>query len=102
MAIRAQKSYMNQSSFTNRYLNWELRENVLAFRKTKSICNSLNKKKDKRDYFKRAYAEGVMGQGQKKSLQSSEIPNGNIKEGEKTLSKEFKPYFFNHSQNKLW
>ena len=54
---------MNQSSFTNRYLNWELRENVLAFRKTKSICNSLNKKKDKRDYFKRAYAEGVMGLG---------------------------------------
>ena len=71
MAIGAQKSYMNLSSFTNRYLNWELRENFLAFRKTKSICNSLNKKKDKRDYFKRAYAEGVMG---RKKVSSQTFP----------------------------
>ena len=71
MAVRAQKSYMNQSSFTNRYLNWELRENFLAFRKTKSICNSLNKKKDKMDYFKRAYAEGVMG---RKKVYSQTFP----------------------------
>lgn len=43
-----------------KYLNWPSRENFLAYRKAKNICNSLNKKA-KWDYFKSVTADRVMG-----------------------------------------
>ena len=38
------KAIMNQSSLKNKCLKWPSRENVLAYKKAKNICNSLNKK----------------------------------------------------------
>ena len=40
---------MDQSGFKNEYLKWASRENFLAYKKAKNICNSLNKKA-KKDY----------------------------------------------------
>ena len=54
------KSIMNRSRFKNRYLKWPSRENFLAYKKAKNLCNSLNKKA-KNTYFEKATENGVMG-----------------------------------------
>ena len=51
---------MNRSRFKNRYLKWPFRENFLAYKKAKKLCNSLNKKA-KKTYFEKATENGVMG-----------------------------------------
>ena len=42
----------------NTFIKWSSRENLLAYKKAKNICNSLNKKV-KKDYFKKAMPDGV-------------------------------------------
>ena len=49
----------DRSIFKNKYLKWSSCEKILACKKTKNICNSLNKK-PKKDYFKKATADGVI------------------------------------------
>ena len=44
MTKELSKSIMNRSWFKNRELNWASRENVLAYKKAKNLCNSLNEK----------------------------------------------------------
>ena len=51
---------MNRSRFKNRYLKWPSRENFLAYKKAKNLCNSLNKKA-KKAYFEKATENGIMG-----------------------------------------
>ena len=50
---------MHASRLKNKYLKWLSRENFLADKKAKNICNSLNKKA-KKDYFKKAAVDGLM------------------------------------------
>ena len=50
---------MNRSWFKNRELNWASRENVLAYKKAKNLCNSLNEKA-KQTYFEKATKNGIM------------------------------------------
>ena len=59
MAKEGKKAIMDQSRLKNKYLKWPSRENFLAYKKAKSICNSLNKKA-KKNYFKKAKVGGVM------------------------------------------
>ena len=49
-----------RSRFKNRYLKWSSRENFLAYKKAKNLCNSLNRKA-KKTYFEKATENGVMG-----------------------------------------
>ena len=44
MTKKRRKVIMNQSRLKNKCLKWPSRENVLAYKKAKNICNSLNKK----------------------------------------------------------
>ena len=50
---------LNRSRFKSKHLKWLSRENFLACKKTKNICNSLSKEA-KKDYLKKATAHGVM------------------------------------------
>ena len=59
MTRELRKAIMDRSRFKNKYLKWRLRENFLAYKKAKNICNLLNKKA-KKNYFKKATADGVM------------------------------------------
>ena len=59
MTKELRKAIMDRSRFKNKYLKWPSRENFLAYKKAKNICNSLNKKA-KKDNFKKATADGVM------------------------------------------
>ena len=52
------KYIMTRSRFKNRYLKWTSRENFLAYKKAKSLCNSLNKEQT---YFEKATENGIMG-----------------------------------------
>ena len=52
MTNELRKAIIDQLWFENKYLKWPSHENVLAYKKTKNICNSLNKKARK-DYFKK-------------------------------------------------
>ena len=54
------RSIMNRSRFENRYLKWPSRENFLAYKKVKNLCNSLNKEA-KKAYFQKATENGTMG-----------------------------------------
>ena len=99
---------MDQSRFKSKYLKWPSRENFLTYKKAKNICNSLNRK-EKRDYFKKATADGIMSNRKfwntvkafltwKGFLQNDNISidiNGNIVEVERKLTKEFKSYYIN-------
>ena len=58
MTKELRKAIMDRSGLKNKYLKWQSRENFLACKKAKNICNSL-KKKAKKDYFKRATKDGV-------------------------------------------
>ena len=42
------------------YLKWASRENFLAYKKVKNVCNSLNRK-TKKTYFEKATENGIMG-----------------------------------------
>ena len=59
MTKELRKTVMDQLKFKNKYLKWPSRENFLAYKKAKNICNSLNKEAIK-DYFKKATADGVI------------------------------------------
>ena len=59
MTRELRKAIMDRSRFKNKYLKWRSRENFLAYKKAKNICNLLNKKA-KKNYFKKATADGVM------------------------------------------
>ena len=59
MTKELRKAIMDRSRLKNKYLKWPSRENVLANKKAKNICNSLSKKA-KKDYFKKATVDGVM------------------------------------------
>ena len=83
-------------------------ENFLTYKKGKNFCNSLNKK-SKKDYFKKATANGVMSNRKfwitaipfltlKGFLHNDNISsdiNGNIVEDEQKLTKEFNSYYIN-------
>ena len=60
MTKELNKSIINRSMFKNRYLKWPSRENFLAYKKAKNICNSLNRKA-KKTYFEKATENGIMG-----------------------------------------
>ena len=59
MTKELRKAIIDRSRLKNKYLKWPSRENVLANKKAKNICNSLNKKA-KNDYFRKATVDGVM------------------------------------------
>ena len=102
MTKEPRKAIMDRSRFKNKYLKWPSRENFLAYKKAKNICNSLNKKA-KKDYFKKATADGVMSNRKfwntvkpfltsKGFLHNDNISidiNGNIVGNEQKLTKEF-------------
>ena len=60
MTKEQSKSSKYRSRFESRYLKWPSRENFLAYKKAKNLCNSLNKKK-KKTYFKKTTQNGIMG-----------------------------------------
>ena len=108
MTKELRKAIMDRSRFKNKYLKWPSRENFLAYKKAKNICNSLNKKA-KKDYFKKATADGVMSNRKfwntvkpfltsKGFLHNDNISiniNGNTVEDEQKLTKEFNSYYIN-------
>ena len=108
MTKELRKAIMDQSRLKNKYLKWPSRENFLAYKKAKNICNSLNNKA-KKDYFKKATADGVMSNRKfwntvkpfltsKGLLQNDNISidiNGNIVENEQQWAKEFNSYYIN-------
>ena len=108
MTKELRKAIMDRSRFKNKYLKWPSRENFLAYKKAKNICNSLNKKA-KKDYFKKATADGVMSNRgfwntvkpfltSKGFLQNDNISinvNGNTVEDEQKSTKEFNSYYMN-------
>ena len=57
MAKEGKKAIMDQSRLKNKYLKWPSRENFLAYKKAKSICNSLNKKTKRTTLKKLRWAE---------------------------------------------
>ena len=59
MTRELRKSIMNRSRFKNRYLKWRSGENFLTYKKTKNLCNSLNKKA-KTTYFEKAPENEIM------------------------------------------
>ena len=60
MTKELSKSIMNRSRFKNKYLKWPSRENFLAYKKAKNLCNSLYKK-TKKTYFDKDTENGIMG-----------------------------------------
>ena len=60
MTKELSKSITNRSRFKNRYLKWPSRENFLAYKKAKTLCNSLNRKAQN-TYFGKATENGIMG-----------------------------------------
>ena len=80
----------------------------MAYKKAKNICNSLNKK-PKKDYFKKATADGVVSNRKfwnivkpfltsKGFLHNDNISkdiNDNVVEDEEKLKKEFNSYYIN-------
>ena len=60
MTKELSKSIMNRSRFKNRYLKWPSRENFLAYKKAKNLCNSLNRKA-KKTYLEKATENGIIG-----------------------------------------
>ena len=59
MTKELRKAVMDRSRLKNKYLKWPSRENFLAYKKAKNICN-LSNNKAKKDYFKKATTDGVM------------------------------------------
>ena len=53
------KVIMNTSKAKSKYLNWQSRENVNSYKRTKNKCSSLTKKA-KRDFFKEDTKDGIM------------------------------------------
>ena len=47
MTKELRNAIMDRSRLKNKYLKWQPREKVLAYKKPKNICNSLNKKANK-------------------------------------------------------
>ena len=107
MTKELRKAIMDQPRLKNKYLKWPSRENFLAYKKAKNICNSLNNKA-KKECFKKATADGVMGNREfwnkaktflsKGFLHNDNISidiNGNIVEDEQKLTKEFNSYYIN-------
>ena len=95
------KAIMDRSKLKRKYLKWPSREIFLAYKKAKNICNSLNNKA-KKDYFKKATADGVMSNRKfwntvkpfltSKGFLHNNISiniNGNIVENEQKLTKDF-------------
>ena len=107
MTKELRKAILDRSRLKNKYLKWPSRENFLAYKKAKNICNSLNNKA-KKDYFKKATADGVVSNRKfsntvkpfvtsKGFLHNDNISidmNGNIVEDEQKL-KEFNLYYLN-------
>ena len=60
MTKELSKSILNRSRFKNRFLKWPSRENFLAYKKAKNLCNSSNKKA-KETYFENATENGIIG-----------------------------------------
>ena len=60
MTKELSKSIKNRSRYKNRHLKWPSRENFLAYKKAKNLCNPLNEKA-KKTYFEKATENGVMG-----------------------------------------
>ena len=79
MTKELRKAIMDPSRLKNKYLKWPSRENFLAYKKVKNICNSLNNKL-KKDLFKKIILIDI---------------NGNIVEDEQKLTKEFNSYYTN-------
>ena len=102
------KAIMDRSRFENNYSKWSSRENFLEYKKPKNIWNSLNKKA-KKDYFKKATADGVMNNRKfwntvkpvvisKDFFHNDNISidiYGNIVEDLQNLTKEFNSYYIN-------
>ena len=59
MTKELRKAILDRSRFKNKYLKWLSRENFLACKKAKNICNLFDKKSEK-DYFKKTTEDGVM------------------------------------------
>ena len=111
MTKELRKAIMDRSRFKNKYFKWPSCENVLVYKKAKNIFNSLNKKA-KKDYFKKATADGVMSKRKfwntvklfltsKGFLHNDNISidiNGNIVEDEQKLTKEFNSYYINTAE----
>ena len=51
---------MKKSKTRNKYLKWPSRENYVSYKKSKSKCNSLTKKKGKKIFFNKATKDGIM------------------------------------------
>ena len=79
MTKELRKAITDRSRLKNKYLKWPSRENFLAYKKVKNICNSLNNKL-KKDLFKKIILIDI---------------NGNIVEDEQKLTKEFNSYYTN-------
>ena len=108
MIKELRKTIMDRSRLKNKYLKWPSRENLLAYKKVKNICNYLNKKV-KKDYIKKATADGVMSYKKfwntakpfftsKGFLHNDNILidiNGNILEDEQKLAKNINSYYIN-------
>ena len=60
MTKELSKSIMNRSRFKSRHLKLPSRENFLAYKKAKNLCNSLNKKA-KKTYFEKTTENEIMG-----------------------------------------
>ena len=115
MTKELRKAIMDRSRLKNKYLKWPSRENFLAYKKAKNICNSLNNKA-KKDYFKKATADGVMSNRKfwntvKPFLTSKGFfpndnilidINGNIVEVEQKLTKELNFILYKHRKNNFW
>ena len=108
MIKELRKTVMDRSRLKNKYLKWPSRENLLAYKKVKNICNYLNKKV-KKNYLKKATADGVMSYKKfwnavkpfftsKGFLHNDNILidiNGNVLEDVQKLTKEFNSYYIN-------
>ena len=60
MTKELRKAIMDRSRLKNKYLKWPSRENFLAYKKVKNICNSLNNKL-KKDLFKKIILIDING-----------------------------------------
>ena len=108
MTKELRKAIRDWSRLKNKYLKWPSPENILAYKKAKHTCNLLNKNA-KKDYFKKATADGNMSNRKfwnttkpfltsKGFLHNDNISinsNGNITEDEQKLTKELNSYYIN-------
>ena len=109
MTRELSKAIMNKSKTKNRYTKWKSRENYLAYKKARNVCNSLNRKV-KRDYFRDASAKGIMSNktfwNTVKPFMSSkgfftestiniEQENGKLETDQTTLAESFNNYYIN-------